>query len=402
MADAVARQGLTGRALRRFWPVAVVVALVCGAAATWAAQGISPVYSAEGEYIVPIAPPVVAPLPGELPAPPSPLPATAYDAGVAARTYELVLAGDNALLNELAAQSGIDVDDLVGDSDIVHVEGTRVLRVTFTSESEADVQAYFDTLTTIVTTASPTENLPTGNLRPLKLPDEIGEVAGVGGAAPIVGLLAGLLLGLATAVLLERMDSRLTGPADLRAIAGWPVFDLGGRHTSTAAETAVLRVLRGRPGTQQVAVVTAPRTPFRSATEVAEDLAAAEARLRRSGSLPAAGAVRWEPFGRLADDGYAERGAQTSDAVVVVTPRRASMRAVTRALQSVQDLGLSEVVAVVPNRRRRTADPAAEAPDVEPEVAEGQGAPVTPATGVPVAAEQRAAVPTGGSSARLP
>ena len=384
------RQGLVGRALRRFWPVALVVALAGGLAAAWAADRIEPTWTAEGEFIVPIADPVPPLLPGEVPPPPSLLPATAYDAGVAARTYELVLESDTALLADLSTRTGIPVAELVSSSDIVHVEGTRVIRITFTGTSEEQVRAFFTELAAVVETASPTANLPTGNLRALNVPAEIDAAVGVGSAAPIIGALAGLLLGLAAAVLLERMDSRLTGPGDLRAVAGWPVFDLGSRHAATAAESAVLRILRSRPGARQVAVVTAPRTPFRSAAEAADELAAAELRLRAAGTLPDRAPVLWEPFGRLADDGYAERGAQTSDAVVAVVPRRAAMRAVTRALQSLQDLGLADVVAVVPGTRRdrRGAAPAEETPS------EPTGADEPRAAQPPADATQPLPVPT--------
>uniref|UniRef100_UPI002027F861 hypothetical protein n=1 Tax=Actinotalea sp. C106 TaxID=2908644 RepID=UPI002027F861 len=268
--------------MRRFWPVALVVAVACGLAATWAAeQTAETTWTAEGQYIVPIAPPQPAPLPGEPPLPVTNLPETAYDAGVLARTYEVVLEQDDLLIDAVSEGAGLEREDVADGAEAVHLAGTHVIRVTFEAGDESSVEDYFTALSELVEQESPTPNLPTGNLVALSQPSDAEESLGVAGAAPWVGGAVGLLLGWGAALLLDRIDRRVLGARDVRSLAAWPVFDGASRGRSTPAvlESVVLRLHHDGAVPQQVAVATAPGARATVGSEMAEALAAAEERL---------------------------------------------------------------------------------------------------------------------------
>ena len=337
--------------IRRFWPVALVVAVACGLAATWAAQQTAETtWTAEGQYIVPIAPPQAAPLPGEPPLPVTNLPDTAYDAGVLARTYEVVLEEDDLLIDAVAESTGMDREDVADGATAVHLDGTHVIRVTFEGGDETTVREYFSVLSDLVAENSPTPNLPTGNLVALREPTEAEESLGVAGAAPWVGGAVGLLLGWGAALLLDRIDRRVLAARDVRALAAWPVFDGAsrGRRGGAVLESVVLRLHHGGATPAQMAVATAPGVRDRAARDLARALAEAEERLVASGQLDAtATATRWVPVGALDEDGAAEREAQVAQAVVLVLPRRTTMRATSAALRALDDVDIERAVVVV-------------------------------------------------------
>lgn len=362
MRDAQARREPVWPAFRRFWPVAVIVTIVCAWAASWAAeQAADPTYTAQAQYIVPIAPDEPAPLPGEPPPPPTTLPDDPYDASTLARTYELVLAEDNDILTAVSERLGVPVPQIAGNLDALQLPSTRVIRVTFTGESEEQVIAFFNNLTDVLENASPSPHLPTGNLVALREPTEVDPDADLSAVAPWIGGIAGLLLGIGAVILLERLDRRVRTTGDLRGLAEWPVFnlDVAGQASDAAMETVVLRVLRGAPAARRVAVMTSPHVPARVVATVTEQLAAAESRLRRSGSI-ARGTepVQWSASGSLAQDGHAERGAQEADAVVVVIPRGARLRSVADGLQNLEDVDPKVVVLAVTPRARQMGSPA--------------------------------------------
>lgn len=362
--DVRPRRGLVVRALRRFWFLAVWVAVVCGLAATYSVRDSEPTYTAEARYIVPVAPPVADPLPGALPVVPSTLPENAYGAGIVARTYEIVLKDDDALLAAISASSGIPVTDLAESVAVVNLPGTPVLSVSYGAETEREVRAYFDSLSAILTTSSPTPNLPTGNLVPLRSPLTIEEVPGLAGIAPLIGTVAGLLLGLAAAVMLERVDARIWSAGDLRWLSRWPVFDLTGANRAAVVESVVIRALGSGTGptATRIAVVAVPGTPLWAVSDAADELSQAELRMRLAGdvSIQSSPAV-WEAFGCLAGDGVAERGVQVAESAVVITPHWARVSATAAALERLQDLGASNVLLVASehfrSRRSRSGAP---------------------------------------------
>ncbi|MBO1752656.1 hypothetical protein J4G33_12655 [Actinotalea sp. BY-33] len=381
--------------------MALVVAVACGLAATWAAeQTAETTWTAEGQYIVPIAPPQPDPLPGEPPLPVTNLPENSYDAGVLARTYEVVLEQDDLLLDAVAESAGLEREDVADGVGAVHLNGTHVIRVTFEAGDEASVQEYFASLSELVAQDSPTPNLPTGNLVALSQPSDPEESLGVAGAAPWVGVAVGLLLGWGAALLLDRIDRRVLGAGDVRSLAAWPVFDGASRGRSTPAvlESVVLRLHQDGTAPGQVAVVTAPGTRDSVGADTAEALAAAEARLVASGQLAATtSGTRWVPVGGLDEDGAAEREAQGAEAVVLSLPRRTSMRATSAALRALDDVGTQEaVVLVTPTARSGgvARDGATEAPAG---TASPAGAHVAETTG-PGSADESAASPVPGST----
>src|SRR3712207_5956115 len=112
----------------------------------------------------------------------------------------------------------------------------------FTATDEALARAYFTALNTALATGiSP--NIPVGNL--ILLQDaQVTSEGGLNVSNRSVGILAGLLLGLAVAMLLERLDSRVRSSADLRSITELPVIDLSQAKAPMAADVLALRALR--------------------------------------------------------------------------------------------------------------------------------------------------------------
>jgi capsular polysaccharide biosynthesis protein len=348
-----------GTALRRFGAIALLVAVVCGVLTTWLVQKVStPTYTAEGTYIVPISP---APATGTIVLPGTPSrPTSPGDAQVYAKNYSVVVAQDQALLGALAGPTQMSVTQLGKAISAVNVPSSAAIRVTFTAERKAAVMAYFTTMRDIVSAPnSPTSYLPPGNLQVLRMPETITEQRGLAPVAPYVGVVVGLLLGVSTAVLLERLNPQVRSADDLRAMVAWPVLDISDRAPESRYESIVLRVLQGRPDVHRAAVACTAGVSREFTSVLAERLARAEADLRRSGRLPAAErSTRWEALGRIPDP-LAERGAQDADAVVLAVPHHARLGATTTALQRLEDLATDDVVVLLGTRSRAMSVPRA-------------------------------------------
>jgi capsular polysaccharide biosynthesis protein len=355
--DSRTQRHVLGTALRRFGAIALLVAVVCGVLTTWLVDKVStPTYTAEGTFIVPIVPP---PATGTVVLPGTPArPTSPGDAQVFAKNYSVVVSQDQALLTALAGPTQMSVTDLGKAITAVNVPSSAAIKVTFTAESRQAVMAYFKTMQTIVTAPnSPTGNLPAGNLQVLRQPESITTQRGLTPVAPFVGVLMGVLLGVSTAVLLERLNPQVRSADDLRAMVAWPVLDLSERAPESRYESIVLRVLQGRPDVHRAAVACTAGVSREFTSVLAERLARAEADLRRSGRLPAAEhATRWEALGRLPDP-LAERGAQDAGAVVLAVPHHARLGATTDAMQRLEDLAADDVVVVLGTRNRATTVP---------------------------------------------
>ena len=352
-----------GSALRRFGAIGLLVGLLAGYFAAQFVEDVSQTtYTADGSFVVPLAAPV---LPDAIVTVVDPKPTSAYDAERLARNYAALVQQDQALLAALEAPVGMPVADLTDSIEAVSLPSTAVIRVTFTSEDEAQVLQYFASMRDLLAVQpSVTPYIPAGNLQALQLPTEVVEQPGLAPVAPIVGALAGLLLGLAAAVLLERMTTQVRSAGDVRTLVPWPVLEVRGRISPQRYETFVLRVLDGRPDVRAVAVLSVSGISASARAGFTQELRRAEERLRESGRLPrAARAVDWQSLGRVPDDGSVERAVLDAGAVVVAVARHARLRPTTTALQRLADLGVRDVLVVLGAPRRqpesatRGADP---------------------------------------------
>ncbi|WP_346621269.1 hypothetical protein [Blastococcus montanus] len=343
-------------------------------ATTWLQTVSTSSYTAEAALIVPLEPP----LPDDaVVTVPDPRPSSPYDAERTARNYAVLLTQDRQFLEALSAQTGIPVDELVENSDAVNLPSSAVVRVTYTSSDELEVRSYFDALADVlVAPVSPSPNLPAGTLLPLRLPETIEEQPGLSPAAPYIGAAAGLLLGLATAVLLERLLTQVRSAADIRALVPWPVLTLPRNVSPERYETIVLRVLESALSVGVVGIVTAGGGSADASARFAGHLREAEARLRQSGRLnPQDAPVSWQPLGRIPDDGSSERALQDADAVVLALPRRPLLRPVTLAIQRLETLAVGPalvVLGVAEGRRLRSLSSQAGQEEPPPVVADAE------------------------------
>jgi hypothetical protein len=295
---------------------------------------------------------------------PDPRPSNPFDAERTARNYAVLITQDRQFLQAVNDRTGTSVDDLAARSEAVNLPSSAVVRVTYTASEEAEVSSYFTVLGELLSDpVSPTGNVPSGTLLPLRLPAVVDEQPGLSPAAPYVGVAAGLLLGLAAAVLLERLLTQVRSAADIRALVSWPVLTLPRIVSPERYETVVLRVLESGPAVRIVGVVTAAGRSTHASAQFAGHLQEAEERLRQSGRLGAQGAlVSWQPLGRIPDDGTSERALQDADAVVLVLPRRPLLRPVTLAIQRLEALAVGPALVVlgmaVNRRDKSVSDPA--------------------------------------------
>ncbi|MGY1745193.1 hypothetical protein ACI781_06675 [Blastococcus sp. SYSU D00695] len=352
MPNASPKRFLLWTALRRFGAVALVVGVLAGlGAALLASRLSSPSYVAEGTVLVPLAPAVTQaqPVDPTISVPTDPRPTNAYEAERLAKNYAGVLVEDPAVLQAMSDRTQIPVDDLRTEAAPVNLPGTAIIRITYTGESEAEVLGYFDGLRDLLsapTAISP--NIAVTTLVPLRLPTEVIEQEGVSPLAPLLGVAAGLLLGLGAAVFLERSLPQLRTAADVHALTSWPVLTFSRTSGASRYETAVLRVLATAPSVREVAVVSAGRFAPRNRATVADQLRAAELRLRASGRLPEQGtSITWHDAGRVPDDGTAERRVQDADAVVLVLPRHAPTQPAAAAVDRLADLDAGPVIVLL-------------------------------------------------------
>ncbi|MFC3686895.1 hypothetical protein [Aquipuribacter hungaricus] len=334
-------------ALRRFWPVALVTAVVAGLSTTLLVEATSrPSVVATASYVVPVAPPVAPLLPGQLPVTPSPLPTSPGAASDFAEVYAVLLLEDGAIIDAVSQATGVDREDVVDSLTAVAPPGGNVIRVTATAETRAETDALLGALDAVFAApTSVTGNIPAGNLRPL-FRGAVVESDGLAPLAPVVGAIVGLLLGIGAAVVLERGDSRFRSGEDVRALVTWPVLPLSHDPDDPRAEVLTERVRRAGTTSGTVALV-APRG---ARPGDLDDLAWVLDEADRGHT--ADGRLVWTVAGVLRGEGDSEQRAQDADALVLVVPSKARMRHVTAAVRAVEDLAVHPVVVALPSRKR--------------------------------------------------
>jgi len=334
-------------ALRRFWWVVLAVTALTAAAAN-ASAPFAPAqqYTAEGGFLVPVR---VVQDPGTSPVRTT----TPNDAQLLARTYAVVLESDPSILTSISQQTGAPVEQLLGGLEVEAVSSTAVVQVSFTSTDEALTRAYFAALNNALATGV-TPNIPVGNLILLQ-EAQVTEEANFEVSNSAIGIVAGLLLGLAVAMLLERLDSRVRSSNDLRSLTDLPVIDLSRGTTPVADDVLALRALRLAPHVSEVAVVGADARAARVAGDLVDRLRAASEGLSRAatetGTDPVPRAI-WTTYGVLGSGNAGELGVQRADATVLVLPVGTRLRAADRAFVRLRSLDISTVaVALTPARR---------------------------------------------------
>ncbi len=374
MTNARPQRGVLWPALRRFWLVALVAGLATGFATTSLVQATATTtWAGEATYVVPIADPPVANAEGVVP-PADPRTAnSSTDALRFAQVYALLLVEDGALLTVLSEATGMSVAEVVEATQAVPLPDSPIIRVSFAGETEAQVVSYYTALgETFEARPAITPNIRPGNIRLLQAA-EIFAQPGLAPLAVALGVLAGLLVAVGGAVLLERLDPRLRSDADVRSLVDWPVLIAPRTPGDARADVLVERIVRAAPSVRTVAVVGVAGVPTNEVREATERLAAVHA-----GQLEAAAArlpgddvvsgtgtsrgparphpVEWAPGGSLGAAGSAERLVQDADVVVMLAPLGARLARLDLSVRSLQDLSVDPViVAIMPEATRRTS-----------------------------------------------
>lgn len=363
-------------ALRRWWPLALVVAVLVGFG-TWylVLQSSTTTYLGEATYVVPLSsssapaaaqpapsqPATSQPAPSQPPAPaggspaPSPaaspvddgLPASPFDAERLARNYAVILTADATVIAALAEQADLSRAELDDGATAVALPNSSTIRVSFVASSREDVTAYFTALDEVLRTEpAVSPNIPAGSIRPLSGAVSPTVQRGLAPFAPVVGVLVGIMLGFAAAVAAERLDTRVRTVVDLRALTAHPVFPLederdgGARH-----ESLVLRAAE-RTGDPSIGLVAASERARHSLDGTRGRLQDTVASLQGAGRV-SSGPVDLRPLGVLGTDGSAERALQDVDLLVVLVPVGMRRDQVAVALDVVDDLAASEVFAAL-------------------------------------------------------
>jgi hypothetical protein len=342
--------------VRRFGMLVFLCMVAGTAAASLLSYGGSPSYSANAYYVVP---------PGG-PAQGAGDSVTPFDAERFARTYAVVLATDEQLLDSLGGQVGRSRTSLADRIRTVALPNSSAIRVTYKGSSRDEVRRFFATLTQLVQQpAPPTPNLRPDTLRLLQAPDDIAKTGGGTWVAPLAGALAGLLVGLAGATLLTNALPKVRSADDARELGGPSVVEVDVADDDSVAALAVRALDHDGDGVQGVAVVALTRRGHDHALALVDRLAAATRSLVAQGRLsPAAEAVTWTPADLGVGQG--ERAAQDADRTVVVVATGTSVADLGTRLSALVDLGVTEqIIAVVRQRRpavrRRQVDSAPEA-----------------------------------------
>ena len=317
MTEARARS-LVENALRHHWALVLVLGAVLGAGATWALDRLPVVtYRATQGYVVAAVEdgPVTA------------------NSDRAARDYATVLRTDDALITRVAqaarvqpdrVRDRLDVDDVRDRLEVGYLPGSGTVFARYEAESRRevlDVMAALDRV--LVEGGAPAGGIGPETVRPLGLPPLEKRDAGL---FPGVGLVAGLLMAAAGAVLLERVRPRLSDRAQVRETTGRSVLELTG---PASVDLLVARVLVGRP--ERVHVLVRDGIDPSVATAVAERLAQARSALVAAGQAPvSASAVSFGVTDAAGD-------ARGRVAYVILARLSGSLRAVEGALEQVAD-----------------------------------------------------------------
>jgi hypothetical protein len=321
-----------GANARRFSTLVILCTIAGAGAGGLLSYASPPAYSGSGVYLVP---PGTGAQGGDG--------LTPFDAERIARTYAVVIAEDEDLLDDLGQGVRRDADDVADRIQAVTLPSSSAIRVTYRGRTRAEVRTFFTTLTDAVEASTPpTENLRPDTVRLLQAPQDIERSGGGTPAAPIAGGLAGLLLGLAGAALLGRTDPRVADAADLREPGGPSVVDVD-LADEGSVEALVMRALEGHRTGSRVAVVSTSERSRGQAEALAGRLDDVMRRLITDGELPPkAGGTLWAAASL--GGGRGERVAQDSARTVLVVPAGASLRDVAGRLADLRDLGVSDIV----------------------------------------------------------
>ena len=332
-------------AVRRFSTLVILCTIAGAAVAGFLSYRQSSSYSADAFYLVPPGGGVTGQT-GDV---------TPFDAERFARTYAVVIATDERLLDSLSSRVGRSRDSLEDRIRAVALPNSSAVRVTYVGATRDEVANFFDNLTALVQQAGVSPNLQPDTLRLLQEPTDYARTGGGTWVAPVAGGIAGLLLALAAATLLTRALPRVRTAEDARAAGGPSVVEADLTDDDSVAALAVRAVGRAKTATKSVAVVALDADGREQAAAVADRLADATQALVASGSLPvSAGTVGWT-HGSLGD-GRGERAAQDATRTVLLVPTGTAMSDLGMRVAALTDLGVADqIVAVVPRRTLRGA-----------------------------------------------
>jgi hypothetical protein len=320
--------------VRRFSTLVILSVIVCAGAAALLSFRSAVSYAGTATYLVP---------PGTGAATADTV--TPYDAERIARTYTVVLAEDEQLLDALGSSIGRTRLEVSERLTAVALPSSSAVRLTYEGSSRDEVRTFFDQLTALVQSSTPpTNNIRPGSLRLLTVDDDIPRSGGGSWVAMVAGAIAGLLLGLGAASWLGRARPIVRTASDLREAGGPSVVDVTTSDPHSVG-ALVIRLLEGSPERASLAVVTTREDGTVAADELTRELRGAVRGLIDENSLSETVAtIRWLPA-KFGTGG--ERMAQDADRTLLVVPEGEDVRVVAACLSDLRDLRVTDVVLAV-------------------------------------------------------
>jgi hypothetical protein len=160
-------------------------------------------------------------------------------------TYAGLIGADDTLLSRAAAQVGTTRDDFAGDLQVVNLQDTSLITISYKAKSPRQAAEGARTIAKLVTGPEPaTAGIIPASLTAVSLPSNVGKASSGKKTAVAVGLALGFVLGLVLLVAWERSDPHLRDPRDVSAQIGCPATP-----ADRLSDQVIELLLRGGGGT---------------------------------------------------------------------------------------------------------------------------------------------------------
>jgi hypothetical protein len=151
-------------------------------------------------------------------------PGSSSEAANLATTYAGLIPKDSSILAYVSGRTGRTVDEVRSSIAVVTDAGTSILDIEYTgSTSQMAIAGDQETALAIAGANPVSSAIPAGSVSLASLPHHAAKTAGTKDLAIPVGLLAGLALGIAVALIWERVDPRIDDGEDLQSVLTAPV-----------------------------------------------------------------------------------------------------------------------------------------------------------------------------------
>jgi capsular polysaccharide biosynthesis protein len=149
-----------------------------------------------------------------------------------AQTYATEIPENEAILRQVAQETGATTDDVGASLSVTADNLTAVLVISYRAPSAArSVQGATDACRVISARQGPTSIVAAGTIQVSAYPRNASITSSKRRDAPALGLMAGFLLSLVLILVRRRADPRILNLEDLEAVLATPAIDLSGAMT---------------------------------------------------------------------------------------------------------------------------------------------------------------------------